>query len=44
MPDKAFSRELNVLRIGCLYRKYEECPWTGMLQDYQVNNFFFENI
>ena len=39
MSDKAFKRELDRLEVGCLYRKTGQCPWTGVLRDYQVNSF-----
>lgn len=36
MNDRAFKKELNVLKINCMYRTEKQCPWAGYLAEYQV--------
>ncbi len=36
MPDRAFKRELDVIRVSCMHQKDNQCSWIGQLKDYQV--------
>ncbi|CAF3444999.1 unnamed protein product [Rotaria socialis] len=35
MPDKAFKKELDILKVACVHRRDKQCNWEGLLNDYQ---------
>ncbi|CAF1931031.1 unnamed protein product [Rotaria magnacalcarata] len=35
MPDKAFKKELDILKVACIHRRDNRCNWEGLLNDYQ---------
>ncbi|CAF1078601.1 unnamed protein product [Adineta steineri] len=37
MPDKAFKKELDNIRVVCIHRRDDQCTWAGHLRDYQAH-------